>query len=138
MCQAPICPYCERKSVYADSAEVYNGKSYGMIYLCRPCDAYVGTHKNSKKPLGRLADAELRKWKRKAHNAFDPLWEFKTKRMAKHIARNNAYRWLAVQLKIDRDACHIGKFDIDMCKKVIAICDRKFSDRVASDFEEVV
>jgi hypothetical protein len=40
-----------------------------MIYLCVPCDAYVGTHKNSKdhKPLGFLANRGLREARKAAH-----------------------------------------------------------------------
>jgi len=72
-----ICPYCGKNAVLTDSAVVYHGRSYGMIWLCRPCWAYVGTHKNSRKhaPLGRIANAELRDWKKKVHAAFDPLWK---------------------------------------------------------------
>ena len=54
-----MCPYCGERAVYTNSKEVY-GRSYGMIYLCRPCDAYVGVHDGTAKPLGRLANAELR------------------------------------------------------------------------------
>ena len=31
--------------------------------------AYVGVHKGTDKPLGRLANAELRYWKKRAHAA---------------------------------------------------------------------
>ena len=31
-----------------------------MIYICKPCDAYVGVHKGTDKALGRLANKELR------------------------------------------------------------------------------
>lgn len=34
-----ICPYCQSPARLADSAEIY-GRSYGPIYLCKPCDAY--------------------------------------------------------------------------------------------------
>ena len=37
-----ICPYCGKESELIDSTEIYNGKSYGKMYICRPCDAYVG------------------------------------------------------------------------------------------------
>ena len=56
------CDYCGRQAEYVDSKVVY-GKSYGMMYLCRNCMAYVGVHKGTDKPLGRLANAELRYWK---------------------------------------------------------------------------
>lgn len=68
------CDYCGRQAEYVDSKAVY-GKSYGMMYLCRNCMAYVGVHKGTDKPLGRLANAELRYWKKAAHAEFDPLWQ---------------------------------------------------------------
>ena len=35
------CDYCGRETEYVDSKVIY-GKSYGKIYLCRNCMAYVG------------------------------------------------------------------------------------------------
>lgn len=58
-----ICPYCGQPTEYVDSAALYHGISYGMIYLCRKCDAYVGVHRGTDKALGRLANRSLREWK---------------------------------------------------------------------------
>ena len=109
------CPYCQKRAKLADSACVYNGVSYGMIWLCVPCDAYVGTHKNSKDhaPLGRLANKELREWKKKAHAAFDPLWK------SKRMKRTDAYRLMRERLGMTPDQAHIGKFDVSECKRLI-------------------
>ncbi|MBL0255764.1 MAG: hypothetical protein IPQ27_12795, partial [Chitinophagaceae bacterium] len=41
-----VCPYCGNKTEYIDSSFIY-GKSYGMIYICKPYDAYVGVHKGT-------------------------------------------------------------------------------------------
>lgn len=114
------CPYCGKRAEFVDSAEVYHGRSYGMIYLCRPCDAYVGCHEygDGDVPKGRLANAELRRWKIAAHNAFDPLWmrgPFKRR-------RNAAYAWLAEQMGLPKEETHIGMFDVAQCKQVIQIC----------------
>lgn len=84
------CDYCGRRAEYVDSRIVY-GMSRGKIYLCRNCMAYVGVHKGTDKPLGRLANAELRRWKKAAHHAFDPLWKFGP--FKGH--RDAAYGWLA-------------------------------------------
>lgn len=111
------CPYCGRKAEYVDSKVVY-GRSYGMIYLCRNCLAYVGVHKGTDRPLGRLANAELRRWKNAAHDAFDPLWKygrFKGRRSA-------AYSWLASKMGLPIEQTHIGMFDVPECKQVIKIC----------------
>lgn len=42
--QKVVCPYCGRVAKYVDSSVIYYGHSYGMAYLCRPCNAYVGVH----------------------------------------------------------------------------------------------
>lgn len=115
-----FCPYCGKRAEFVDSAEVYHGRSYGMIYLCRPCDAYVGCHGNGKgdSPKGRLANAELRRWKIAAHNAFDPLWKSGPFRGR----RNSAYAWLAEQMGLPKEKTHIGMFDVAECQQVIQIC----------------
>ena len=59
-----ICNYCGKPAEYVDSTVVY-GSSYGMIYYCKPCNAWVGVHKGSGAPLGTLANAELRAYRRK-------------------------------------------------------------------------
>jgi hypothetical protein len=110
------CPYCGSEVVCKDSAVVYS-RSYGKIWICSnwpKCDAYVGCHKNSDKPLGRLANPELRFWKKQAHEKFDKLW--------KHgdMSRSDAYVWLSRALSIPSDKCHIGMFDVEQCK---AVCD---------------
>ena len=114
------CDYCHRLTEYVDSSEVYSA-SYGMIYLCRHCKAWVGVHKGTDKPLGRLADAELRLWKKNAHNAFDPLWKYG--RFRGH--RPEAYAWLAEQMGLSVDDTHIGTFDVPQCKQVVEICHKE-------------
>ena len=119
------CPYCKQPAKLVDSKEIY-GISYGWAWFCKPCKAWVGCHKNSKKhaPLGRLANAELRYWKKKAHAVFDPLWQRKMKRdnCTKGQARKAAYKWLAKQLQIEIKDCHVGMFDVEKCKKTVEAC----------------
>lgn len=112
-----ICDYCGKPAQYVDSAVVY-GKSYGMIYHCPKCKAWVGVHKGTDTPLGRLANAELRQWKRDAHAAFDPMWRNK-----EHRTRRWAYEWLAEQMGLPLEQTHIGMFDVDQCKEVVRICE---------------
>ena len=117
------CPYCDVPAKFVDSAVVYGGRSYGMIWLCSNhprCYAYVGVHRGTKKPLGRLANAELRKAKMAAHAAFDRYW--KSWDLAKRMGRNEAYRALAEALGISVKQCHIGKFDVDECNRVVEVC----------------
>lgn len=92
-----VCPYCGNKAELVDSAVVY-GRSYGIIWLCYPCDAYVGVHKNSPRhaPLGRLANKELREWKMRAHEVFDQLW------ISARMTRPTAAMALRLVLSIDK------------------------------------
>jgi hypothetical protein len=124
-----ICDYCDKPAELVDSIEIYKNVSYGMVWWCRPCGAYVGTHKTSKKhkPLGRLANKELRVWKQNAHAVFDPIWQKKVEFEGAPTTktRQDAYAWLAQQLGISYHDCHIGMFDVDMCKKVIYVCENR-------------
>ncbi len=47
---------------------------------------------------------------------FDPLWR------DKKMKRKAAYTWLADQLGIHVNDCHIGMFDVDMCRRVVEVC----------------
>ena len=107
-----VCPYCNKSSELVDSKEIY-GTSYGMIYLCRPCDAYVGVHKGTTDALGRLANKELREAKKEAHKYFDLIW--KTKQMT----RTEAYQWLSNSLNTPKDYTHIGMFNVKSCQDVV-------------------
>lgn len=118
-----MCPYCGCPTKFVDSIRVYKVRSYGMIYICFNCDAWVGSHKNSRQALGRLADAELRLWKRMAHDALDPIWKAQEATgVLKHIARNEVYRWLSINMGTDVKYTHIGMFNIDQCRQVIELC----------------
>lgn len=111
------CGYCGGRAEFVDSKIIY-GRSYGMIYLCRKCNAYVGVHKGSDLPLGRLANAQLRRWKRAAHDAFDPLWQSGSFRGC----RKAAYRWLSERMELPAEETHIGMFDVAQCQRAIQIC----------------
>jgi hypothetical protein len=120
--EGKICPYCNSKTEYVDSSCIY-GKSYGMIYICKPCDAYVGVHKGTDKALGRLANKDLRHWKKEAHAHFDPIWKKEVEKgIDKKGARNKAYKWLSEQMELHIDLTHIGMMDIKQCKQVVKFC----------------
>jgi len=124
--QGRKCPYCGCKTKFVESSIIY-GKSYGMVYHCLPCKAWVGVHSGTKKALGRLANAELREYKKEAHRLFDELWKKKVSQgYSKHISRSGAYKWLSEQMNIDPKYTHIGMFDVEQCKMVIELCKKYF------------
>lgn len=127
--QALSCPYCGSGTKLIDSQIVYKGAGYGWLWACNrypECDSFVGCHPNSEKPLGRLADKKLRNAKMAAHAAFDPLWKWKSRRdrVGSQEARRAAYSWLASNLGIQKDFCHIGMFDTETCGRVVELCSR--------------
>lgn len=113
------CDYCGEQALLVSGEVIYPSRSdLGNLwfYQCKPCNAYVGSHKGSNKPLGRLANKELRKAKMAAHRSFDYIWT------SEKMKRAKAYSWLAKQLGIPASECHIGMFDVDTCNKVVTTC----------------
>ncbi len=112
------CPFCCSRVSLIDSAQVF-GCSYGFIYLCDAypnCDARVGCHPSSIKPLGTLADKELRRWRSLAHRHFDPLWQ-----SGVFSSRQSAYKWLSKAMRLPLDKTHVAMFDIQQCQKAISL-----------------
>ena len=68
-----------------------------------------------------MAGPELRAKRKQVHDVFDRLWIRKRiGRRAGH--RADAYRWLAAQLGLTEDECHIGRFDMETCERAIEAC----------------
>lgn len=117
------CDYCGQNAELVNGQRIYPNRpdlKHLKFWLCEPCKAYVGTHKPNCKhgfdgtdPLGRLANAELRLEKQKAHAAFDPLWK------SGQMTRREAYAWLSEATGIDADRCHIGMMDVAGCLAVV-------------------
>lgn len=121
-----ICPYCAQQAECVPDSEVYR-RGYGRnVWLCRPCKAWVGCHGVGKVPLGRLANEELRRLKIRAHFLFDQFWQaaINHRGWKKNRARGVAYAWLAAQMGIPKEECHVGMFDPDRCAKAIGILEQ--------------
>lgn len=114
------CPYCHRPARLMDSAAVYD-RSHGLIWACIPCDARVGVHRGTETPLGTMANRPLRRWRNRAHEAFDPLWRKDSPRRI-FKTRGGAYGWLAIQMKMPKEHCHIAMFSQEQCAEVVRIC----------------
>lgn len=120
----PICPYCKQPSVFMPTSDDLYQRDWGPVWYCDPCYAWVGCHKGTDRPLGRLANAELREAKKMAHAAFDPLWKrrMEISGLSQGHARGKGYKWLAEQLGIEPKDCHIGMMDVATCVRVVDIC----------------
>ena len=118
----PICPYCNSRTYIVGGEDIYPHRQdlhAKKFYKCAPCSAWVGCHRGTTQPLGRIANAELRRLKSAAHRAFDPLWREKKGPWKGKKDRRSAYEWLAAELGIDVSDCHIGMFNEDRCRQVV-------------------
>lgn len=110
------CKYCGRPTELVASSEIRRNRK-GKSYLCRNCNAYVSCHPGSEMSMGCVADFNLRRLRHEAHLWFDPIWKNKLKK-----SRYNAYSWLSLRLKMNKNYTHMGYFDEEDCMKVINIC----------------
>jgi hypothetical protein len=108
-----ICGYCGNEASCVSSLHWYGRDYKSYVWTCPSCDAYVGTHKGSKKPLGTLANGELRKLRSSAHEVIDFYWK------NRRGNRSNVYLKLSEYMQLPSAQTHIGMFDNEKCQKVI-------------------
>ena len=117
-----ICRYCggvirpvPAETIYRDSADRLQ-MTGETVYQCQNCNARVGCHKGTDRPLGDVANEVLRLKRIETHQAFDALWK------QKGLSRTAAYKWLAKKLRISEEKAHIGGFEMEQCQQVISLC----------------
>lgn len=128
------CDICGQPAEYVDNKEVYGGRSYGrwpFIWLCRSCDAYVGTHPGSDNPLGTLANPFTRQARKEAHDIFDRLWAKGDKSV--FDSRGAAYRWMRQIMGLSKEDAHIGRMTAGQCKLLIDHCKELIKKRGERD-----
>ena len=103
-----ICRYCggvirlvPASSIYGESAERL-GMKEEWLYQCQNCNARVGCHKGTRRPLGNVANEVLRLKRMETHQVFDSFWR------AKRMSRTKAYRWLSEQMELPESKAHIA------------------------------
>ena len=115
------CPYCGSRALLRPATVVRPIAAPGEeVYVCArypACDAYVAAHRDSRLPMGTLADKALRRKRRQAHLALNRLWE------SGCMSKKEAYRYLQVQMGLPESEAHIGRFSEYRCKQVIRLCD---------------
>lgn len=136
---APACPIHNLPARHRESsAHVYGGRDFGPIWECPDvtCTAQCGCHPDGS-PLGTLATKALRQLRMAAHDRFDVLWKpWEAQKLAypdetrvigklRGAMRSRAYAWLAEQMGIHKDACHIAMMDEATAKRAIEIIERE-------------
>ena len=120
------CPYCGSRALLRPASVVYGSKAAdptAPYYVCArfpACDAYVAAHRDTRLPMGTLADRALRCKRIEAHKAFNRLWETGL------MSKKQAYRWLQAKLGLPEQEAHIGRFSLFRCEQVIRLCEEYF------------
>lgn len=134
----PTCHYCGESCVWsATSSHIYHGADYGAVWGCPDCDAYVGCHKNGSTPhvhtKGTPANGKDRELRKQAHAKFDMMWKRVATRdnISQSEARKRGYAWLAAEMDLAPEDCHIGMLHGDDLLDVIECCTFPFGLRDA-------
>lgn len=115
-----ICPSCGSAVSLVSSSQL-TGQP-GWMYLCNQfpdCDARVRCHPGTIISMGTMAEAELRRWRARAHLHFDLLWS------TGQLSRSQAYRWLAEEMNLPSSKTHFGKFNQQQCKQAIELIKKR-------------
>lgn len=118
-CASPSIALVDKKEVYGPFSE-----HDGELWMCLECRAYVSCHEGTDRPMGTMANEATRRARVRAHKAFDPLW--KTRRDGH--GRRWWYSWLAGQLEVPLEHCHIAMFTQTQCEQVIEACQMEIED----------
>ncbi len=108
--------------VYGESAERL-GMAEEWLYQCQNCNARVGCHKGTRRPLGNVANEVLRLKRMETHQVFDAFWK------KRGMSRTKAYRWLAEQMGLPEAKAHIGGFEMEQCQQLIELCRKEKHER---------
>ena len=112
------CPYCGSPVVLRSADGIYRENArHTMLYVCSrypQCDVYARVHSGTNKPVGTLANRELRSLRNEAHHHFDQLY------LSGLMTKQEAYLWLAALLQAPLSQAHIGYLGEYYCKQVIA------------------
>lgn len=119
-CKPPACMHCDSEGVLISGAEHKPQRpelANKWFYICPQCeDSFVSCHKETKTPMGKMANRETRVARIAAHASFDGAWS----RIG--LTRFAAYKILAKEMKLSREDCHIAHFSIEQCAEVIRLC----------------
>lgn len=126
--EPPLCCECGSVAALVQSQKIYPHRPdlwNRPMWLCE-CGAYCGCHQGTEQSLGRPAGPATRKARQAAHKYFDRLWQRKMARdqISKTKARGAGYLWLADQLDLDPEDCHIASMTRAYAQRAADICRR--------------
>ena len=102
MLEKKLCPQHKKAMVSVKT-------KYGLRFQCPKCDIYCWDG-----PTSIPGTPATHKFRKQAHEVFDPLWK------SDKVTRKKCYRQLSAFMGLARKDTHIGMFDVLQCRLVIA------------------
>ena len=97
-----------------------------MFYVCSgypECNAYVSANQKNNRPLGTMADGELRNLRIQAHRALREIWT------QGYMTKNSTYHWLSGKLALSGEGntcCHVCTY---RCMETIRLANELLEER---------
>lgn len=110
------CHYCGEPLTVHTGEEIYPHRpdlKNLTIWKCENCNATVGSHKTTGKPLGLVATPELKNLRIQAHGVIDPYWK------RGQYPRKKVYKVLQEFVGRGEEFAHIAMLTEDDCRNVI-------------------
>lgn len=113
------CPYCGQQATLTRARDLpssvvgklsWTRQNNAYLWHCTRCDAWVMAKRNLK-PMGQLANKELREFRYRLHLKLDKIWQ------GGKLTRKQVYGLLAQKMKMSDKRCHIGNFNMKQCRK---------------------
>lgn len=101
----PICPRCGQPATQTLTPK-------GRKSRCEPCGLWSKGSKPLRDEAGHQAHGARVRARQNAHLCFDPLWKEGL------VDRESAYKLLAQELGIERDACHMSLMEAEVARRV--------------------
>ena len=122
-----VCQFCNCKTELVFGYEIWPNRVSEVprplyldykFYRCElNTDHYVGTYSDNITALGSTADSNLRLWRNRGHQEFDPLWKDGPQKY--FSSRKEAYDWLSQKMKLPIELTHFGMFNERQSRKAI-------------------
>ena len=123
------CAHCSLACRLTTGREVYPHRkdlSDLRFWVCESCEARVGCHKegavvdgetsDGTMPLGRAANAALRRARSEVHKKLDPIWRTQPKK-ERRVARRRVYRVISRYMGLPMHQTHVGMFNLEQCRQ---------------------
>lgn len=111
------CDVCGASVTFIEHTAKFDKNRMIGLWKCQSlkCGALVSCHRDTKNPVGYMANERTRRLRSQCHKAFDMLWSVENSRWT----RQTAYAWMAQLLSIPQDVANISKLTDDQMQTVI-------------------